>query len=495
MKTEARTRRTHYELFIGGRWVAGSGEVIESVNPYTGQVWAEVASASAADVDAAVTAAAAALEDWRRMSGYERARLMFRLAEVMERDALRLATIETTDNGKIIRETENQIRFAARNYRFFAGLADKLTGETKALDGYHMLDYTTREPLGVTALITAWNSPLSLLANKLPPALAFGNTAVVKPSEYTPASTLELGRLIEEVGFPPGVVNVVVGGAETGRALTSHPRLDMISFTGSVETGRVIARAAADSIIPVALELGGKSANIIFADADLGRATSGAVAGIFAAAGQTCVAGSRLLVQRSVAGEILDGVVERARTIRLGDPLDPETQMGPMANQAQLEKVLAEISGATRDGARLVTGGSTLGADQPGLFVTPTVFADVRNDMSVARNEIFGPVLGVQTFDDDAEAVRIANDSRFGLAAGVWTSNLSRAHLVAKELRAGMVWVNTYRSTAVQAPFGGVGDSGYARERGVEAIAGYTRIKNTMIDLSDDVRDPFLLKT
>jgi aldehyde dehydrogenase (NAD+) len=494
MTSDLRTRRQQYQQFIGGRWVDGSGEVIESTNPYTGEVWAEVRSASAADVDAAVTAAAAASEEWRRTSGVERARLMFRLAEVMERDARRLAEVETTDNGKIIRETENQIRFAARNYRFFAGLADKIGGATQTLDSYTMLNYTTREPHGVTALITAWNSPLSLLANKLPPALAAGNTAVVKPSEYTPASTLELARLIEEVGFPPGVVNVVVGASETGRALTSHPRVDMISFTGSVETGRAIARAAATSIIPVALELGGKSANIVFDDADRTRATAGAVAGIFAAAGQTCVAGSRLLLHRSLAGEILDAVAERARSITLGDPLDPDTQMGPLANQAQLDKVMTEIEGAKRAGARLVTGGEML-AGEPGLFVTPTVFTDVRNDMDVARNEIFGPVLGVQTFEDDAEAVRIANDTRFGLAAGIWTKSLSRAHLVAKELRAGMVWVNTYRSTAVQAPFGGIGDSGYARERGVDAIDGYTRVKNTMVDLSDDVRDPFLLKT
>jgi (Z)-2-((N-methylformamido)methylene)-5-hydroxybutyrolactone dehydrogenase len=494
MTSDLQTRRKEYQLFIGGRWVNGSGETIESTNPYTGEVWAEVRSASATDVDAAVNAAAGASEEWRRTSGVERARLMFRLAEVMEREARRLAEIETTDNGKIIRETENQIRFAARNYRFFAGLADKIGGATQALDSYTMLNYTTREPHGVTALITAWNSPLSLLANKLPPALAAGNTAVIKPSEYTPASTLELARLIEEVGFPPGVVNVVVGAAETGRALTSHPRIDMISFTGSVETGRAIAQAAATSIIPVALELGGKSANIVFDDADRARATAGAVAGIFAAAGQTCVAGSRLLLHRSLAGEILDGVAEKARSIKLGDPLDPATEMGPLANQAQLDKVMAEIDGAKRAGARLVTGGGLL-ANERGLFVTPTVFTDVRNDMDVARNEIFGPVLGVQTFEDDTEAVRIANDTRFGLAAGIWTKSLSRAHLVAKELRAGMVWVNTYRSTAVQAPFGGVGDSGYARERGVDAIHGYTRVKNTMIDLSDDVRDPFLLKT
>lgn len=495
MTSDLRTRRKHYQLFIGGRWVDGSGETIESTNPYTGEVWAEVRSASPADVDAAVSAAAAASEEWRRTSGFERAKLMFRLGELMEREARRLAEIETTDNGKIIRETENQIRFAARNYRFFAGLADKISGGTQALDSYTMFNYTTREPHGVTALITAWNSPLSLLANKLPPALAAGNTAVVKPSEYTPASTLELARLIEEVGFPPGVVNVVVGAAETGRALTSHPLVDMISFTGSVDTGRAIARAAATSIIPVALELGGKSANIIFDDADRDRATAGAVAGIFAAAGQTCVAGSRLLVHRSLAAEILDGVAEKSRSTRLGDPLDPATEMGPLANHAQLDKVMSEIDGAKRAGARLVTGGETLGDSQPGLFVTPTVFTDVRNEMDVARNEIFGPVLGLQTFDDDAEAIRIANDTRFGLAAGMWTKSLSRAHLVAKELRVGMVWVNTYRSTAVQAPFGGVGDSGYARERGVDAIHGYTRVKNTMIDLSDDVRDPFLLKT
>jgi aldehyde dehydrogenase (NAD+) len=482
-------------LFIDGRRVAGSGPVLEAINPYSAEPFAEVTSATAADVDAAVGAAAAAFDGWRRTPGVVRAELIFKLADALVRESDRLARIETQDNGKIIRETRNQLIFAARNYRFFAGAADKLTGETKPLDRATVFDYTTLEPLGVCALITAWNSPLQLLANKLAPALAAGNTVVVKPSEHTSVSTLEFADLINDVGFPPGVVNVVCGAAETGEALTTHPLVDKISFTGSVATGSRIAAAAARTITPVTLELGGKSANIVFADADLAKAIPGAVSGIFAAAGQTCVAGSRLLVHESIHDEVVAGVAERARQIQIGDPMLEATEMGPMAHEGQMHAVMAHVARARADGAELVVGGERPEGHGRACFVAPTIFTGVRNEMALAQEEIFGPVLAVIPFADDDEAIAIANDTRFGLAAGLWTRSIQRAHLLSRELRCGNVWVNTYRSSAAQAPFGGTKQSGYGRERGIEALGYYTRVKNTMIELSDDVRDPFKLGT
>jgi aldehyde dehydrogenase (NAD+) len=484
-----------YKLFIDGEWREGAGEPLPSENPFSREVWAEIPAADAGQVDEAVRAAAAAARGWARTSGVERASLMFKLAELLERDAEELARIETTDNGKIIRETRNQIRFAARNYRFFAGLADKMHGETKQLDNVAMFDYTVREPHGVTALLTAWNSPISLLSNKLPTALATGNTAVVKPSEHASAATLAMAALVAEAGFPPGVVNFISGGPEVGAALVSHPALGMISFTGSVEVGRRIAHAGAESLIPVALELGGKSANVIFADADLENAISGAVAGIFAAAGQTCVAGARLLIDEKVHDQVVEGVIERAGRIELGDPLAEATEMGPIATLPQFESIRRTIDGAVAAGAKIALGSGSPGDFGDALFIPPTVLTDVDSTSEAAQREIFGPVLTVRPFSSEEEAIELANGTPFGLAGGIWTNDLSRAHRVSRELECGMVWVNTYRSSATQAPFGGYGDSGYGRERGTEAIESYTRIKNTMIDISGAARDPFLLKT
>lgn len=480
---------------IGGEWVIGRGEVYESIDPYTRRPWARHTEASTADVDAAVAAASGAFDGWRRTSGYERARLISKLADLMERDVDRLAELETRDNGKIVRENRNQIGFAVRVYRFFAGMADKLNGESKPLDNYNTVDYTVREPIGVCALITAWNSPLQLLASKLPAALAAGNTVVIKPSEFTSVSTLELGRLAIEAGFPPGVINIVIGGSETGQALTSHADIGKISFTGGVETARLIAANAARHLVPCAFELGGKSANIIFDDANFDRAIPGAVSGIFAAAGQTCVAGSRLVVQEDIYEDVVSAVAKRAELVKIGDPQDTQTQMGPMAHAGHLNRVKAAIASALEDGARLVTGGSAPEHMEDTLFMSPTVFADVTLEMRLAQQEVFGPVLAVQKFRTEEEAISIANGTRYGLAAGLWSSDITRAHRVAKELRAGTVWVNTYRTSAAQAPFGGFGDSGYGRERGTDGLLEYTTTKNTMIDLSAAVRDPFVLGT
>ncbi|MFC5749269.1 aldehyde dehydrogenase [Actinomadura rugatobispora] len=485
----------HARMVIDGAPEDGTAR-FESFNPYTGQAWATVPTATTGDVDRAVEAATRTFHDtWRTTPGVQRARLMTALADLLESRADAIAEMETRDNGKVIRETRNQMGFAARNLRFFAGYADKLYGRTVPLDHPGMFDFTRRRPYGVAGLVTAWNSPIALLANKLPPALATGNTVVVKPSEHASVTTCELGLLAAEAGFPPGVVNVVTGDGAVGDALTGHPGIGKISFTGGSATGTRVAEAAARRLVPLTLELGGKSPNIVFADADLDRAVVGAVAGIFGAAGQTCIAGSRLLVHRPVYERVAGAIVERAGRIRLGDPLDPGTEMGPVANRPQFDRILALIEAGRDEGAALLTGGGPAEGAGEGLFIRPTVFGDVSPGMRVAAEEIFGPVLSIIPFDDEDEAVRIANDIDYGLAAGVWTGDIDRAHRVTERLEAGSVWVNTYRATAAQAPFGGVKRSGYGRERGEEALAEYTYVQNVMIDYSGAARDPFSIRT
>lgn len=488
----------HAQMVIGGAEVpASDAATAEAVNPYDGRAWGTIPIATVQDVDRAVCAARAAFPAWRATPGVERARLLHRLADAVEVHADRLAAWETADNGKVIRETRPQMSFVARNLRFFAGYADKLYGKTIPLDNPAVFDYTVRLPHGVCALITAWNSPLALLANKLPPALASGNTVVVKPSEHASITTAELARLALEVGFPPGVINVITGDGSVGDALTRHPGVDMISLTGGGVVGRRIAANAAEKLVPVSLELGGKSANVIFADADVERAVQGAVAGIFGAAGQTCVAGSRLLVQREIHDEVAREVAARASRVRLGDPSDPATEMGPVANRPQFERILSVVERATGAGAKVLAGGGRANGDglDAGFYIQPTVFADVDPDSTLAQEEIFGPVLSLIPFTDEADAVRIANGTVYGLAAGVWTSDISRAFRVTGQLEAGVVWVNTYRASAAQAPFGGTKQSGYGRERGEEALDDYTYVKNVMIDTSSEARDPFVIRT
>jgi aldehyde dehydrogenase (NAD+) len=488
-----------YQLYIDGQRVApAAGRMLPSINPYTGQVWAEIPVAGPEDVAKAVAAANRAFErEWRHTPGIKRAALMIKLAGLIERDAERMSRIETTDNGKIVRETKPQMLWVGRQLRYFAGYADKLFGQQVPVDQANVLDYLSLEPYGVAALITAWNSPLSLLANKLAPALAAGNCVVVKPSEHASASTLEFAALVEEAGFPPGVFNVVTGGADTGRALVEDPGVALVSFTGSPGVGREIAAMAGRRLIPVKLELGGKSPNIIFDDADLDRAVVGALAGIFGATGQTCVAGSRLLVQRKVLDEVVARLAARASQIRMGDPLDPATEMGTVANEPQFRRILAAIENAKSQGARLVTGGgrAQVPGQSDGYFIQPTIFSDVSNASHLAQEEIFGPVLAIIPFDTEEEAVRLANDSRYGLAAGLWTRDLSRAMRVSRAMQAGSVWVNTYRALAAQAPFGGFKESGIGRERGEAGLREYLTTRNVMIDYSDEVRDPFAIKT
>jgi (Z)-2-((N-methylformamido)methylene)-5-hydroxybutyrolactone dehydrogenase len=486
-------------MVIGGDRVSASdGETFESVNPFSGRAWLRVPRASDDDVRRTVSVARAAFESrWRTTPGSTRAELLHRLSDLILKHAARFARMETSDNGKVIRETEAQMRYVARLYRYYAGWADKIHGDTVPVDSPGLVDYTLREPVGVVALITAWNSPMALLAYKLAPALAAGNTAIVKPSELAPATTLEFGRLVERAGFPPGVVNIISGGADTGACLSSAAGIDRISFTGGVAAGRSVAANAAQSLTPVTLELGGKSANIVFADADLDRAVIGALAGIFGAAGQTCIAGSRLLVQRPVYQELATRVAERADRIVLGDPLDAGTEMGPVVSAQRRTRISDMIASGLDEGAEMLAGGRDVQGDgiRDGFFVAPTVFGEVSNSMRIASEEIFGPVLCVIPFDDDDEAVKLANDSQFGLAGAVWTQDISRAYRVVSALDVGTMWVNTYRVMAVQGPFGGTKLSGYGRERGQAGLLEYTRLKNVITDLSTSVRDPFVIGT
>lgn len=487
-----------YELFINGEWIhANNQEYFPAINPFKQEMWAEIPQASDEQVAQAIGAARAAFDkSWSKTSGLERATLLHRLADLLEADAARMGLLESTDNGKVIRETSSQMLFAARQYRFFAGYADKLWGKVIPLDQPNVMDYTTREPLGVAVLITAWNSPMGLLSNKLAPAIAAGNCVVIKPSEHASATTLEFAKFVEKAGFPKGVINVVTGDMRVGKALMSSGRIDRVSFTGSPAVGREIAAQGGRLLIPVTLELGGKSPNIIFDDADLDKAVVGAFAGIFAATGQTCIAGSRLLVQKTVYEQIVTTLVAKSKQIVLGDPSDHKTEMGTLANEPQFNRVMSSIENGIKKGAKLVAGGAR--AEGPGLgkglFVQPTIFRDVQNTMDLAQEEIFGPVLSVIPFDTEEQAIEIGNDTKYGLAAGIWTQNLNRAMRVSKAIRAGSVWVNTYRAVAVQAPFGGFKDSGYGRERGEWALDEFLAPKNVMIDYSNIARDPFAIK-
>ncbi|GAA4658307.1 aldehyde dehydrogenase [Gordonia humi] len=482
-------------LLINGEEVtARSGRTYESIDPYTGAPWVRVPDGDADDIDRAVAAARAALSGpWGQMTPTARGRLLWRLGELIARDADQLAELEVRDGGKLVREMAGQMRSLPEYFFYYAGMADKLEGSVIPTDKSNFFVYTRHEPVGVVGAITPWNSPLLLLTWKLAAGLAAGCTFVIKPSDHTPASTLAFGRLFAEAGFPPGVVNVVSGwGPGTGAALASHPGVDKIAFTGSTGTGIHVGQAAVANLARFTLELGGKSAQVVFPDADLDAAANGVISGIFAATGQTCLAGSRLLVHESVADTLIEKVVARAASIVLGDPKDPATEMGPVSNRPQYEKVLSHFESARADGATVAYGGEPA-IELGGLFVKPTVLTGVTADMRVAREEVFGPVLAVQTFADEAEAVTMANSTEFGLAGSVWTKDVHCAHRVAAALRAGTVWVNAYRTVAPHVPFGGVGASGIGRENGLDAVKDFTETKSVWVELSGATRDPFTL--
>lgn len=484
-----------FSMLIGGKPVdARSGRTFESRNPYTGAPWAVIPDGGPEDVDAAVAAARAALDgEWGRMTGFARAKLLRRLGDLVADNADRLARLEVKDAGKLYREMIGQLTALGGWYSYFAGLADKIEGRQIPSPNPGYLVYTRREPIGVVAAITPWNSPLLLMTWKVAPALAAGCTVVVKPSEHAPASTLGFAELVEQAGFPPGVVNVVTGlSRETGAHLAGHPGVDKVAFTGSTATGRAVAKAAAENLHPVTLELGGKSAQVVFPDADLTAAANGVVAGIFAATGQTCMAGSRLVVHRDVHDELVRLVADRAASIRLGDPNDPATEMGPVANEPQYRKVLGYLETARNEGATVACGGA---ADEElgGLFVKPTVLTGVGPSSTVVREEVFGPVLAAYTFDTEDEAVNLANDTSYGLAGAVWTKDVHRAHRVAARIKAGSVWINAYRVVAPSVPFGGFKNSGLGRENGVDALDPYLETKSVWVELTGGTRDPFTL--
>jgi acyl-CoA reductase-like NAD-dependent aldehyde dehydrogenase len=476
------------QLLIDGQWVDGSKK-FNTINPATEEVLTEITEASAADVDRAVQAARRAFEDrngpWRKLSASERGRLIWKLADLVEKNIDELAELETLDNGKPIFESRYvDMPMVIDVLRYYAGLATKIHGET--VNTFETaFTYTLREPVGVVGLIVPWNFPLLLASWKLGPALACGNTLVLKPAEQTPLTTLKLGELVIEAGFPAGVINILTGGPETGKAIVAHPGIDKIAFTGSTAVGKEVMRGAADTLKRVTLELGGKSPNIVFSDADVDNAVKGAINGIFYGKGEVCNAGSRLFLESKLRDEFTEKLIARASKMRPADPLDPKTRLGAIVSQEQMNTVLGFIEAGKKDGAKLMTGGNRISVNgAKGYFIEPTIFGDVKNEMKIAQEEIFGPVLSVLTFDDIDEVIERANTNPYGLAAAVWTRDVKKAHIVSRRLKAGTVWINTYGLMDAALPFGGYKSSGFGRELGAHAIEHYTELKTVWLNMS-----------
>ena len=488
-----------YQMLIDGQWVdAADGQTFESVNPATAEPWALIPAAGETDVARAVEAAhrSFSVGSWSEATPSARGKSLRRLAELLVDRSEELGRVETIDTGKLFKETRWQATYLADFFHYNAGLADKIHGDTMPIDKPDLCVFTMREPLGVVAAVVPWNSQLFLVAVKLGPALAAGNTVVLKASEHASAPMLEFGKLIEAAGFPPGVVNIVTGyGEPCGRALTTHPLVARISFTGGPETARHIVRNSAENFAQLSLELGGKSPVMVFQDADIESAVNGVIAGIFGASGQSCVAGSRLYLHDSIAAEFIDRLVANARQIRLGDPLAEETQMGPLATEAQLARIETEVEKAKGEGAKVLFGGARPAGASVGWFYEPTILECSDQGTAIVDTELFGPVLSILRFSDEEQALTLANDTKYGLAAGIFTRDIGRALRVARAIRAGIVWINTYRVVSPIAEFGGFKDSGYGRESGFQAIYDYTRPKTVWINTSSEpMANPFVMR-
>src|SRR5687768_1452355 len=486
---EAKTPR-QYQLFIDGKFVdAESGKTFDSPNPATGETFAQVAEADKADIDKAVAAARRAFEGkWSKISARDRGRMLYKLSQLIEQHAAEIAELETNDNGKPIRESLYvDVPQAVENFEYFAGYATKIEGETIPVPG-EMFNYTLREPVGVCGQIVPWNFPLLMAAWKLAPALAAGNTVVLKPAEQRPVTAMELAKLIQEAGFPDGVVNIVPGYGETaGAALAAHPGIDKVAFTGSTEVGKLIAKAAAENLTKVSLELGGKAPYIVFADANIDQAVNGAMMGIFFNQGQVCCAGSRIFLEENVKDEFLDKFKAKAEGVKVGNPMDKATLMGPQVSMEQLDRIKSYVGIARGEGATVLTGGDAPQLEegfQNGYFFSPTIFSECNNQMRVAQEEIFGPVTSVITFKDEDDLLKQANDTIYGLSAGIWTRDIVRAHRFARAIRAGTIWINTFNMFNAASPFGGYKQSGYGREMGKHALELYTQVKSVWVDLS-----------